>query len=97
MTELPPRIRPDGRAAPAGPLAHAPEDKIIFVATGHAVPVMPATVSLRPDIVMMPLLDVDPSQVVLLARADNSNPLLTTFRRFAQSRVRDRERLIGRP
>ncbi len=82
--------RPDGRVAPEGPLARAPEDKMEFVATGQAVAIMPATVRLRPDVVMIPLLGVDPSHVVLVTRAGDRNALLTAFRRFAKSHLTDR-------
>ncbi|MGB3352538.1 MAG: hypothetical protein WBB00_07170 [Mycobacterium sp.] len=52
--------------------------------------IMPATVRLRPDVVIIPLLGVDPSHVVLVARAGDRNALLTAFRRFAQSHLTDR-------
>lgn len=81
--------RPDGRAAPTGPLARAPEDKMEFVATGEAVAIVPATVRLRPDVVMIPLLGVDPSHVVLVTREGDRNALLTAFRHCIQSHLAD--------
>lgn len=71
-------------------MSAAPRVRRIESPECQAVAIMPATVRLRPDVVIIPLLGVDPSHVVLVARAGDRNALLTAFRRFAQSHLTDR-------
>jgi DNA-binding transcriptional LysR family regulator len=81
--------RPDGRRAPDGPLIDGVEDKFEVVAAGQAV-VIAAKVrgtSLRPDLTMVPLDDVEPSQIALATRADDRGRLVAAFRRYAQAEL----------
>ncbi len=83
--------RPDGSAAPDGPLVETVEDKAELVAAGQAITIIPAgehTGRLRPDVTTIPLEGVEPSQVVLATRAGDRNRLVAAFRKFAEAHLR---------
>ncbi|MEV4068691.1 LysR family transcriptional regulator [Nonomuraea fuscirosea] len=82
--------RPDGSAAPDGPLIQQDEDKLELVAGGQAVLIVPggAVVSgLRSDLTTVPLEGVEPSQVVLATRAGDRSRLVAAFRRSAETHL----------
>lgn len=86
--------RPDGRPAPDGPLIETMEDKLELVAGGQAVCLAPAGVlanTLRADVTVVPVEDIEPGQVVLLTRPDDHNPLLGGLRESV------RNHLVGHP
>jgi DNA-binding transcriptional LysR family regulator len=85
--------RPDGSAAPDGPLVQAIEDKNELIAAGEAVAIIPGgNVSARPDLTTIPLRDVEPSHVVLATRADDHRRLVAAFRKSAQALLTGPER-----
>ncbi|MFD4636386.1 LysR family transcriptional regulator [Lentzea sp. NPDC058436] len=64
------------------------EDKLELVASGQAVAVLPVgdrRSSLRPDLVTVPIDDAPPSQVVLVSRKADPNPMIRSFRLAAES------------
>jgi len=61
------------------------EDKNELIASGQAVAIIPAGVSLRPDLTTVPLQDVEPGHVVLATRADDRSRLVAAFRKSAQA------------
>jgi len=76
--------RPDGRAAPEGPLFETLEDGLELVAAGQAVAVTTVFHEvLRPDITAVPLEGVEPSHVVLASRAGDRSRLVAAFRKLA--------------
>lgn len=85
--------RPDGSPAPDGPAIDSIEDYNERIAGGEAVGVAPAgvtelrhalwTTSRRPDLVEIPIRNLDPSQIVLVSRRDDDNDLLAAFLRIA--------------
>jgi DNA-binding transcriptional LysR family regulator len=80
--------RPDGSAAPDGPLVEALEDKFELVADGQAVTIIPVSHHIRsprPDLTTVPLRGVPPSQVVLATRADDRTRLVAAFSKSAQA------------
>jgi DNA-binding transcriptional LysR family regulator len=82
--------RPDGRRAPDGPLIEAVEDKFELIASGQAVAIVPYSNnvrSVRPDLTIVPLLDVEPSHVILATRADDRSRLVAAFRKYAQAHL----------
>ncbi|MBV2362845.1 LysR family transcriptional regulator [Streptomonospora nanhaiensis] len=81
--------RPDGSRAPDGPVIDDIEDKIEVIAAGEAVAIMAGvrTGGLRPDVVAVPLLGVEPSHVVLATRADDRGPLVAAFRAAAREHL----------
>jgi len=82
--------RPDGRRVPDGPLVEALEDKLELIADGQAVAIVPAgehTSRLRPDLTTVPLRDVEPSHVVLAARAGDHSRLVAAFRKCAEAHL----------
>ncbi|HEV7907840.1 MAG TPA: LysR family transcriptional regulator [Pseudonocardiaceae bacterium] len=79
--------RPDGSQAPEGPLVEAVEDKLELIAAGQAVALVPAGISLRPDLTTVPLHGVEPSHVVLATRADDHSRLVAAFRKCAQAHL----------
>ncbi|SFS65965.1 LysR family transcriptional regulator [Saccharopolyspora flava] len=80
--------RPDGSTAPAGPSITALEEKFEAVASGQAVVVaVRAVARMRPDLVAIPLVDVEPSHVVLATRAGERNRLITDFARLAEEHI----------
>ncbi|MER5513904.1 LysR substrate-binding domain-containing protein [Streptomyces sp. NPDC002763] len=72
-----------------GALVDTLEDKLELVASGEVVSLAPAGFrgNLRPDIVVVPVVDADPVQVVLATRAGDRHPLLPTFRRAAEAHL----------
>jgi DNA-binding transcriptional LysR family regulator len=80
--------RPDGQPAPLGPtLADSYEDKLEAIAEGSAIAVVPATdprVTTRQDLVVVPLQEVAPSQVVVVTRTNEVDTLITQFLRSAK-------------
>jgi DNA-binding transcriptional LysR family regulator len=82
--------RPDGTAAPDGPLVNAVEDKVELIAAGQAVAIVSASLRAdrkHPDLTTVSLEDVAPNHVVLATRADDRSPLVTAFRRHAQEHL----------
>ena len=78
--------RPDGSPAPEGPFVEAYEDKTELIAAGQAVAIIPGgtpTGNLRPDLTTIPLHGVEPSHVILAARAADRNRLVAAFRKSA--------------
>ncbi|MFS8199431.1 LysR family transcriptional regulator [Streptomyces sp. CWNU-52B] len=64
------------------------EDKLELVASGVAIAVLPAgdrRSSLRPDLVTVPIEGAPPSQVVLVSRKGDPNPLLGSLRLAAEA------------
>lgn len=78
--------RPDGRPAPDGPEVAAVEDKFEVIADGRAVAIAPggSRHALRPDLTTVPVEGIDPCQVVLATRADESGELVAAFRTAAR-------------
>ncbi|MDQ0775577.1 DNA-binding transcriptional LysR family regulator [Streptomyces aurantiacus] len=66
------------------------EDKLELVANGHAIGILPAgdrRSTLRADLATIPLKGIDPCEVVLATRANDHNPLITTFRQFTRTHL----------
>ncbi|MFF3003098.1 LysR family transcriptional regulator [Kitasatospora sp. NPDC057940] len=64
------------------------EDKLELIATGHCVAVFPAgdrRAAVREDIALVPVVDIDPCEVVLVTRADDPNPLLGSLEDVART------------
>ncbi|QUQ65204.1 LysR family transcriptional regulator [Kutzneria sp. CA-103260] len=83
--------RPDGRKAPDGPLVDVLEDKIEYVAAGEAIAIVPMIVvsgPVRPDLVLIPLDDVEPSHVALATRADDHSRLVADWREIARAELK---------
>jgi DNA-binding transcriptional LysR family regulator len=80
--------RADSDPAPVGPtLAETYADKLEAIAEGTAIAVVPAgdrRHTLRPDLVAVPLDDVEHCQVVAATRTTDTNPLVTEFVRSAK-------------
>ncbi|MGW7239439.1 LysR family transcriptional regulator [Streptomyces sp. NPDC054804] len=72
-----------------GALVDTLEDKLELVASGEVASLAPAGFrgNLRPDIVLVPVVDADPLQVVLATRAGDRHPLLPAFRRAAEAHL----------
>ncbi|OBG74350.1 MULTISPECIES: LysR family transcriptional regulator [unclassified Mycobacterium] len=81
--------RPDGRRAPDGPFIDALEDKFELIASGQAVAITAGFHgnALRPDIVTIPLDNVEPSHVVLATRAGDRGRLVAAFRKLAEAHL----------
>jgi DNA-binding transcriptional LysR family regulator len=81
--------RPNGNPAPLGPmLVDTFEDKIEAVADGRAISIVPTgdrRTTLRDDVATIPIDGVEPSQVVVVTRADDRNPLVAHFRESARN------------
>lgn len=80
--------RPDGSAAPDGPLVTSIEDKNELIAAGRAVAIVPAAHAagnLRPDVIAIPLHGVEPGHVVLATRAEDRARLVAAFRKSARA------------
>jgi DNA-binding transcriptional LysR family regulator len=78
--------RPDGRPAPAGPAAATVEDKLELVAAGEALTMAPSGdefTSLRRDLTVVPVRDLEPCRVVVATRAHPTDPLIERFRAVA--------------
>ncbi|MET0475407.1 MAG: LysR family transcriptional regulator [Mycobacterium sp.] len=74
--------RPDGRPAPDGPVLDDAERLFDYLAEGTAVLIAPADSripDLHPDLVTIPLLDVEPGRVALARRAGERNALIDAF------------------
>ncbi|MEW1777830.1 LysR family transcriptional regulator [Streptomyces sp. NPDC086777] len=74
-----PRPVGDRPAPPPPTIDDSFEDKLELVATGHCVAIFPAgdrRAAVREDIVVVPVVDMDPCEVVLVTRAGDPNPLL---------------------
>ncbi|MEV8065856.1 LysR family transcriptional regulator [Streptomyces sp. NPDC085995] len=77
-----PRPVGDRPAPPPPALDDSYEDKLELIATGHCVALFPAgdrRAAVREDIALVPVIDTDPCEVVLVTRADDSNPLLASL------------------
>ncbi|WP_405742436.1 LysR family transcriptional regulator [Streptomyces sp. NBC_00028] len=64
------------------------EDKLELVASGRAIAVLPVgdrRSSLRPDLVTVPIADAPPSQVVLVSRKGDPNPMIRNLRLAAEA------------
>ncbi|MFE2140709.1 LysR family transcriptional regulator [Streptomyces sp. NPDC059456] len=64
------------------------EDKLELVASGRAIAVLPVgdrRSSLRPDLVTVPVEGSPPSQVVLVSRKDDPNPMIRNLRLVAKA------------
>lgn len=80
--------RPDGSTAPDGPTITALEDKFEVVAAGEAVVVAAgASARMRPDLVAIPLVGVEPSHVVLATRSGERNRLIADFASLAEEHI----------
>ncbi|MER6082797.1 LysR family transcriptional regulator [Streptomyces sp. NPDC001833] len=69
----------DRPAPPPPAIDDSYEDKLELIATGHCVAIFPAgdrRAAAREDIALVPVVDIDPCEVVLVTRADDPNPLL---------------------
>ncbi|MFJ4417798.1 LysR family transcriptional regulator [Streptomyces sp. NPDC088925] len=94
------------RPAPPPPTSDdSYEDKLELVATGHCVALFPAgdrRPAVRRDIALVPVVDGDPCEIVLVTRADDPNPLLGALEDVARTLFgpvsgRDRALPVGRP
>jgi DNA-binding transcriptional LysR family regulator len=81
--------RPDGRPAPAGPVAETLADKFELIAAGQAAIISagPHATGIRPDLITIPIEGIEPGHVVVAHRADDRSPLVTTFRTCAQEHL----------
>ncbi|MEU9345784.1 LysR family transcriptional regulator [Streptomyces sp. NPDC048278] len=74
-----PRPVGDRPAPPPPAIDDSFEDKLELIATGHCVAILPAgdrRAAVREDIALVPVIDIDPCELVLVTRADDPNPLL---------------------
>jgi DNA-binding transcriptional LysR family regulator len=75
--------RPDGDAAPLGPtLADTYDDKLEAIADGSALALIPVgdrRFTLRPDLVTVPVDEIEPCQVVVATRAADTSLLVAEF------------------
>ncbi|GAA1674712.1 LysR family transcriptional regulator [Streptomyces yatensis] len=78
-----------GRPAPPPPaIDDGYEDKLELIATGHCVAIFPAgdrRAAVREDIALVPVIDIDPCEVVLVTRADDPDPLLGSLEDAART------------
>lgn len=87
--------RPDGRPAPDGPVLDDAAQLFDYLAEGTAVLIAPADSripDLHPDLVAIPLRDVEPGEVALARRAGEGNALIDAFADCAEAHV-----TAGRP
>lgn len=72
--------------ASEGPVVESVEDKLELIAAGEAVAIIPAgpLASFRPDLVTIPVDDIDPAHVVLATRAGDRGRLVTAFGKSAR-------------
>ncbi|MFJ3821519.1 LysR family transcriptional regulator [Streptomyces nodosus] len=78
----------DRPAPPPPAIDDSYEDKLELIATGHCVAIFPAgdrRAAVREDIALVPLIDIDPCEVVLVTRADDPNPLLGSLEEVART------------
>ena len=74
----------------AGPVVESYEDRLELVASGQAVAVVPVgdrRSSLRTDLASVPIDDVPASEVVVVTRVGDANPLVADFVRAAQTHL----------
>jgi DNA-binding transcriptional LysR family regulator len=81
--------RPDGRPAPAGPVAETLADKFELIAAGQAVIISagPHAAGIRPDLTTIPIEGIEPGHVVVACRAGDRSPLVAAFRTCAQAHL----------
>ncbi|WP_328315489.1 LysR family transcriptional regulator [Streptomyces sp. NBC_00388] len=78
----------DRPAPPPPAIDDSYEDKLELVATGHCVALFPASdrrAAVREDIALVPIIDTDPCEVVLVTRAVDPNPLLGSLEDVART------------
>ncbi|MBO3681439.1 LysR family transcriptional regulator [Streptomyces sp. NEAU-YJ-81] len=78
----------DRPAPPPPAIDDSYEDKLELIATGHCVAIFPAgdrRAAVREDIALVPVIDIDPCEVVLVTRADDPNPLLGSLEDVART------------
>ncbi|MFI5640803.1 LysR family transcriptional regulator [Streptomyces goshikiensis] len=79
----------DDRPAPPPPaIDDSYEDKLELIATGHCVAIFPAAdrrAAVREDIALVPVIDIDPCELVLVTRAGDPNPLLGSLEDVART------------
>ncbi|MFE2443179.1 LysR family transcriptional regulator [Streptomyces sp. NPDC059426] len=78
----------DRPAPPPPTIDDAYEDKLELIATGHCVAIFPAgdrRAAVREDIALVPVIDIDPCEVVLVTRADDPDPLLGSLEDAART------------
>jgi DNA-binding transcriptional LysR family regulator len=74
--------RPDGREPRWGPTNENTEEMLEQVAAGLAICFAPASMSTyyaRPDLVWRPIVDIEPLQIAVAWRGDETNPLVEIF------------------
>ncbi|MER6267143.1 LysR family transcriptional regulator [Streptomyces sp900105755] len=74
-----PKAVGDRPAPPPPAVDDSYEDKLELVATGHCVAIFPAgdrRAAAREDVALVPVIGIDPCEVVLVTRAGDPNPLL---------------------
>lgn len=77
--------RPDGSAAPDGPLVASTADKYELVAQGQALaiaPDVPGATGQRDDLRRIPITDIPATRVVIATRSSESSPLVAEFVRL---------------
>jgi hypothetical protein len=81
--------RPDGRPAPAGPVAETLADKFELIASGQAAIISagPHATGIRPDLTTIPIEGIEPGHVVVASCAGDRSPLVTAFRTCAQAHL----------
>lgn len=80
----------DAGSLAAGPVVESFEDRLELVASGQAVAVVPIgdrRSSLRADLASVPIDDVPASEVVVVTRVGDANPLVADFVRAAQTHL----------
>ena len=80
----------DAGSLAAGPVVESFEDRLELVASGEAVAVVPVgdrRSTLRADLVSVPIEDVPASEVVVVTRVGDANPLVADFVHAAQAHL----------
>ncbi|MFJ7149301.1 LysR family transcriptional regulator [Streptomyces sp. NPDC100445] len=78
----------DHPAPPPPAIDDSYEDKLELIATGHCVAIFPASdrrAAVREDIALVPVIDIDPCELVLVTRAGDPNPLLGSLEDVART------------
>ncbi|MFI1755402.1 LysR family transcriptional regulator [Streptomyces sp. NPDC020571] len=78
----------DRPAPPPPAIDDSYEDKLELIATGHCVAIFPSSdrrAAVREDIALVPVIDIDPCEVMLVTRADDPNPLLGSLEDVART------------
>ncbi|MGW5864605.1 LysR family transcriptional regulator [Streptomyces sp. NPDC055239] len=78
----------DHPAPPPPAIDDSYEDKLELIATGHCVAIFPAAdrrAAVREDIALVPVIDIDPCELVLVTRAGDLNPLLGSLEDVART------------